>query len=149
MLRDSSYNLTEDENGIGDEEFSIERIHRITEAIQSGSTYVLQRQSNPDPDELLEFDFSDIEPTAENTVLGLIAIEKVLRMYTDPMAGADDKVVVDRVVDDFLKQVFHQYSTYFGNPVESSMELDYRQYAFVKEDDQYDDLTLLAIKRKK
>ena len=70
-------------------------------------------------------------------------------MYTDPMAGADDKVVVDRVVDDFLKQVFHQYSTYFGNPVESSMELDYRQYAFVKEDDQYDDLTLLAIKRKK
>ncbi len=149
LLRDSDYQQKFTAENVGDEEFSIARIHRITETIQARGIYRLERQDNPVPEEQLIFDFSSIEPTAENTVLGLICIEKIMRCYRDPSAGQDDKVVIDRFVDDFLQKVFGAYNEYFFHPVEGTQDKDYRQYAFIKEDDQYDDLTLLAIRRKK
>ncbi|AFG37744.1 SpoIIE family protein phosphatase [Spirochaeta africana] len=150
ILRDRDYRQKFEDDGVGDEEFSIDRIHRITEAIQSGGVYQLRRKDNPLPDEELLFDFSGMEPNAENTVLAMIAIEKIFRIYPDPQAGPDDRVVVDQVVDDFLKERFSAYSQYFSHPVEPARggSEEYRQYAYIKEDEQYDDLTLLAIRRK-
>ncbi len=148
ILRDQQYVQFFDKNGVGDEEFSIERIHRITETIQSKGVYYLRRQDNPIQDEELKFDFSNIEPTAENTVLGLIAIEKIFRIYPDPQAGPDNRVVIDKVVDDFLQKVFSAYPEYFRYPVDAGGSDDYRQYSHIKEDEQYDDLTLLAVRRK-
>lgn len=149
ILRDREYRPKQLDDGVGDEEFSIPRIHEATEAIQSRSSYKLVRQDNPTDEELV-FDFSAIEPTAENTVLGLIAIEKVFRCYPDPQSTASDKVLIDRVVDDFLKKTFSAYDVYFSQPVEGvdNSTAEYRQYAYIKEDEQYDDLTLLAIRRK-
>ncbi|GAB6090998.1 PP2C family protein-serine/threonine phosphatase [Spirochaeta dissipatitropha] len=150
ILRDQNFQQMQNADGVGDEEFSIERIHRITEAVQSRGVYYLERQNNPIPDEVLRFDYSDVEPTAENTVLALIAAEQIMRMYLDPQAGEDDKATVDRVVDNFLQKTFSLYDTYFAHPVESKdKDQEYRQFKYVKEDDQYDDLTLLAIRRKK
>lgn len=136
--------------GVTDEEFGIARIHEICAAVQNRGKYYLRKTMDPAAEELL-FDFSDLGTTAENLLLALIAVEKVFRLVPNPSAGRDDRVRIDAVIDDFLKLHFRQYSEYFHHPVEVEEEganPGYRHYAFVQEDEQYDDLTILAIRKK-
>ncbi|MFP4509643.1 MAG: SpoIIE family protein phosphatase [Spirochaetaceae bacterium] len=135
------------DNRIGDEEFSIPRIRAIIKAVQSRGTYTLQRAFNPFEEELV-FDFSRLEPNAESTVMALIAVEKIFRLVPDPSAGIDDRVIIDREVDDFLATTFQAYSSYFHHKVEQKEEGQYRSYAYLREDEQYDDLTILAVRKK-
>ncbi len=81
-------------------------------------------------------------------MLALIAVEKVFRLYLDPSAGPSDVIYVDRKIDAFLKEHFRQYSLYFGHPVAGAADSDHALYSHVREDSQYDDLTILAIRRK-
>ncbi|TVQ24743.1 MAG: HAMP domain-containing protein [Spirochaetaceae bacterium] len=136
------------DNRIGDEEFSIARIRAIVKAVQSKGSYVLERAFNPVPNERLVFDYSDVEPNAESTVLALIGIEKIFRLVPDPSAGVDDEISIDREVDDFLAKTFLSYSEYFHHRIESREEGQYRRYAYLREDDQYDDLTILSVRKK-
>ncbi|HOV63155.1 MAG TPA: SpoIIE family protein phosphatase, partial [Spirochaetia bacterium] len=128
------------------EELGTERIHAIIEAVLSKSTYRLFKYHNPIPNEELTFDFSSCEGTAGDAVIALAAVEKVFRMNPDPAAGEKDKVLVDRKIDDFLKKHFLQFGVYYSHPAESSGE--YQVYTHLKEDEQYDDLTILGIRKK-
>jgi hypothetical protein len=72
----------------------------------------------------------------------------MFRCYKSPKATEDSRVLVDKKVDAFLKEHFLQYRTYCSNTKENPGNEAYMYYTFVNEDDQYDDLTILGIKRK-
>jgi len=55
---------------------------------------------------------------------------------------------VDKKVDDFLKRHFVQYRRYCAHTREHPENPAYMYYTHIKEDEQYDDLTILGIKRK-
>ena len=136
------------------EEMSAERVHDIIEAVFQRKTYVLEKRSNPrkfSGDELFEFDFSDCEGSPEEGVMALVSVEKIFRMYKTPYAGDYDHSVVDKKIDAFLKKHFVQYSAYCGSQTEhfqSGLRDEYMFYTRVKEDEQFDDLTLVGIKKK-
>jgi hypothetical protein len=51
-------------------------------------------------------------------------------------------------IDRFLKDHFRQYRVYCSQTRESPASEGYMYYTHVKEDEQYDDLTILGIRRK-
>lgn len=153
--------LVPEDLGLGHdgEEFNMTRVHDIIHAVQTGETYRLEKTLNPAHDEVLEFDFSTCSPDGKDLVLAVIAAEKIFRVYRDPRATATNRVRVDTIVDDFLRKHFVQYRQYFGHPLEESGEEssssggeaaagEYRVYTHLMEDEQYDDLTMLAVRRK-
>jgi hypothetical protein len=82
-------------------------------------------------------------------VIAAVSVEKVFRMYPDPAAGEKDLVVVDRRIEEFLREHFLQYENYFGHPVQMEEEKEeYLHYSHIREDSQYDDLTILGVKKK-
>jgi methyl-accepting chemotaxis protein len=128
------------------EELGIPRIYEIVDALYAKGSFRLEKEQNPVGEEVLEFDFSTCDGTVEDAVMALVAIEKVFRIVPDPAAGPDDRVVMDRKIDTFLKEHFRQYSTYFSRPVDGGgVEHEYVQFSHLKEDEQYDDLTVLGI----
>jgi hypothetical protein len=101
------------------------------------------------PEEKLQFDFSGGGASVEEAVLALIAVDKVFRLVPDPAAGPGDRVQVDTRVADFLKKHFRQYERYFSHPVTvDEQRKGTLLFSHLREDDQYDDLTILAIHKK-
>ena len=92
------------------------------------------------------FDFSRCEGTVREAVLALVAVEKVFRLIPDPHAGPERKAV-DSKVDAFLKEHFLQYQGYFSHRVEEPAGA-LVTFTHVREEEQYDDLTILVIQRK-
>ena len=136
------------------EEMSATRVHDIIEAVFKRKTYSLIKRSNPRTfasDQSFDFDFSDCAGTPEDAVMALVSVEKVFRMYKSPEANAYDHAVIDKKVDAFLKKHFVQYSVYCAQQAEhfqSSLRDEYMFYTHIKEDEQFDDLTLVGIKKK-
>ncbi len=151
FLRDAEFRVItdtdDDGNEVDNEEFGVPRIYEIVRAVQSRGVYRLERKLNPVTEDLV-FDFSDIEPTAENAVLALISIEKIFRLVPDARLGSDQRVAVDIVLDDFLKKTFSEYSAYFHAFDEARSDAQYRVFGHLQEDEQYDDLTILAVRKK-
>jgi hypothetical protein len=129
------------------EEFTTERIKEIINAVFSQDSFVLEKYHNPVTNESLNFDFTDCPNSVEQAVLGVISVEKVFRLVPDPAATENDRVAVDRKIDNFLKQHFRQYSLYFTHPLENDEESDYITYTHLREDEQLDDLTILSIRK--
>ena len=135
--------------GMDNEELGIPRIYALVNSLMARKTYTLYKYHNPIKDEELVFDFSSCEGTIEEIVVAMVAIEKVFRMYPDPSAGPQDVVVVDQKIAKFLKKHFLQYESYFHHPVEEKNDQpEYMHFSHVKEDEQYDDLTVLGIMKK-
>ncbi|MEE8440765.1 MAG: SpoIIE family protein phosphatase, partial [Spirochaetia bacterium] len=135
------------------EELTLDRMHEIIVQVQTRGKYVLERAMNSDPDEKLEFDFKRVEPTAENLVLGLMSVEKIFRLQLDPAATDREMVRVDRKIADFLKEHFSLYARYFRYEVPEEQRPDkerdeYVWFSHLKEEEQLDDLTILAIRKK-
>ncbi|WP_428769015.1 SpoIIE family protein phosphatase [Treponema sp. HNW] len=136
------------------EEMSADRVHDIIEAVFQRKSYVLEKRANPRKffkDESFEFDFSDCEGSPEDGVMALVAVEKIFRMYKTPEADDYDHSVVDKKIDAFLKKHFVQYPVYCGSQAEhfqSGLRDEYMFYTRIKEDEQFDDLTLVGIKKK-
>ena len=128
---------------------SPERVNAIIEAVFHKTTFTLEKDHNPIENEELVFDFSTCEGSAEEAIMALVSVEKIFRMYKNPKATEFDKVQVDAKVDDFLNKHFLQYNDYCANRKPHPEFKEYLYYTEVFEDDQYDDLTLIAIKRKK
>jgi serine phosphatase RsbU (regulator of sigma subunit) len=164
-FRDSSYRVVAcEEPGLQDneshggthargaesEEMGNERIRGIIDAVFGGREFRLIKHHNPVPEEPLQFDFSKCRGTVEETVLALVAVEKVFRLYTDPSAGPDDRVYVDKRIDAFLREHFPLFPKYFSHPLTGGEETppDAVAYTHLKEDEQYDDLTILAVRKK-
>jgi serine phosphatase RsbU (regulator of sigma subunit) len=160
-FRDENFNLTTcQEPGIEDgeahgnhnkgsefEELGIPRIYDIVNAVFGNGQYKLYKYHNPVGDEDLVFDFSNCEGTIDEAIIALVAVEKIFRIYPDPSATADDRVYVDTKIDAFLREHFMQYDDYFTNPVEGTETSGYVQFTHLKEDEQFDDLTILGIKK--
>lgn len=134
--------------GEGDEEFGLNRVYAIVNAVFSRGSFSLWKYHNPVPEERLDFDFSSCEGTIEEAVIALVAVEKVFRIFPDPEADKGDRVQVDRKIDDFLKEHFRQYGVYFREPIEVEDYPEYVWFPFLKEDEQYDDLTVLGVRKK-
>jgi hypothetical protein len=78
----------------------------------------------------------------------MVAVEKIFRLYRDPAAGAESRVLVDKKIDLFLKERFRQYRVYCSQNREAPGSEAYMYYTHVQEDEQYDDLTVMGLRRK-
>ena len=137
--------------GAQNEQLEADRVQEILESVFNRRKFSLQKYHNPVPTENLEFDFSTCEGTIEEAIIALVSVEKVFRMYKSPAAQSSDTVRVDRRIDAFLKDHFNLYAYYCRYDEEaaseSSADKNYVFYTNLMEDDQADDLTLLAIRR--
>ncbi|MDC7236134.1 MAG: SpoIIE family protein phosphatase, partial [Spirochaetales bacterium] len=136
------------EEGSDNEELGLARIEEIMDAVLKKKTYQIFQYHQPNKDIKLSFDFSNGSGEIKDTVLALISVEKVFRIYPDPNAGPDDRIRIDNKVDEYLKQHFDQYREYFKYPVPDEDYPEYTYYTHMKEDPQYDDLTILGIHKK-
>ncbi len=141
------YLLGQDEGGLG-EAFSINRIHNIIESAISCRPYHLTKFNNPAGNEQFTFDFSTMPPDLPNIILALLSIEKIFRLVPLPTLTNENKISIDKNIDDFLKKYFVQYETYFHHPLSEDENSLYRRYSYISEDSQYDDLTILAVQKK-
>lgn len=131
------------------EEMTPERVNAIIEAVFHRQKYILKKYHAPEENELFEFDFTNLEPSAETVIMALVSVEKIFRMYKKPGAGENDRVQVDCKIDSFLNEHFKQYNKYCSHRKPHPQLPEYMYYTEVFEDPQYDDLTLIALKRKK
>jgi hypothetical protein len=134
--------------GQGDEELGADRVEAIINAVMNKQVYTLNKYHNPEGEVDLQFDFSSCAGTVEETIMAMVSVEKIFRVYRDPGAGRDSRVLVDKKIDSFLKAHFRQYRTYCSQSMEAPGSEAYMYYTHVKEDEQYDDLTIIGIHRK-
>jgi hypothetical protein len=134
--------------GQGDEEMGPDRVQEIINAVMNREVYTLYKYHNPEGEMELKFDFTNCEGRVEEVIMAMVSVEKMFRCYKGPKAGEDVRVLVDKKVDAFLKEHFLQYRTYCSYTRENPGNDAYMYYTHVQEDDQYDDLTILGIKRK-
>ncbi len=136
------------------EELGNTRIHEIVNTIFNKGIYTLYKFHNPLGDEILTFNFSTCEGTIEEAVIALMSVERVFRIYPQPSSGIQDEVRIDQRIAGFLETHFEQYNSYFSHPVinkkgVSSEDIQlYRYFSHLKEDHQFDDLTVLGILKK-
>jgi HAMP domain-containing protein len=129
------------------EEFGLKRIDDIINAVTNKSIYKLEK-SHQSIKEDLTFDYSSTEGTIEDVVMALLSIERIYRIYRDSSATTDNLITVDKKIDSFLNKTFDQYRKYFEHKLEIDKYSDYIGFSHMKQDDQYDDLTILAVRRK-
>ncbi|MCL2210400.1 MAG: SpoIIE family protein phosphatase [Treponema sp.] len=134
--------------GQADEEMSPERVEAIINAVMARQIYTLKKYHNPEGEIELQFDFSSCEGSVENVIMAMVSVEKMFRCYKPQDAGEDARVLVDKKVDEFLKGHFLQYRRYCSHTREYPENPAYMYYTHIREDEQYDDLTILGIKRK-
>jgi serine phosphatase RsbU (regulator of sigma subunit) len=134
--------------GQGDEEMGADRVEAIVNAVMNRQVYSLYKHHNPEGEIELHFDFRSCSGTAEEAIMAMVSVEKMFRLYRDPQAGEDSRVLVDKTIDRFLKEHFREYRVYCSQTREAPGSEGYRYYTHVKEDEQYDDLTILGIHRK-
>ena len=134
--------------GQDSEEMGRERVQAIIESVLEKKKFILKKMHNPIKDEMFEFDFSTCEGTIEEAILALVSVEKIFRLYQDKSATDFDHVIVDKQVDAFLNKHFLQYPAYCLHREPHPEYKEYLYYTNIRQDEQYDDLTILAIKRK-
>jgi hypothetical protein len=132
--------------GQASEEFGIPRITGIVNAVFSRDAYTLKRHHTV-ARETLEFDFSSCAGTVEDAVLALVSVEKMFRIYRDPSTGTSQRINIEPRVDAFLEKHFRHYRDWFSHRIEGEKSGDTITYSHLKEDPQYDDLTLLVVRR--
>jgi hypothetical protein len=125
-----------------------ERIDAIIEAFYRRETYKLVKKYPANPEETFTFDFSKTQGTAREAVTALISIDRIFRLVADPQATPDDRIKLDIIQKEFLEKHFVEYAKYFHSPTPDPEFAEYVWFDHLKEDDQFDDLTLLAIRKK-
>ena len=130
------------------EEFGVPRMQAIVAAVLNRDKYELFKFHNEYTDEVYNFDFSTCEGTFQEAVIALLAIERVYRLYTDSSSGTGDRISVDGNILGFLKGHFVEFDRYFSNQLDVPEGAHSLMFSHVKEDEQFDDLTILALKRK-
>ncbi len=145
---DEGYKPIEDEET--KEEFDLKRVHEVIESAMQGRNYSLKRRCDLVIDKPMEFDFSSLEGDIGDMVIAVMSVEKMYRLFPDPAATDQDRIHVDRVIADFLKEHFRDYEKYLGEArrIEDEQTPEYVWFKHLKEDEQDDDLTIMAIRRK-
>jgi serine phosphatase RsbU (regulator of sigma subunit) len=134
--------------GQWNEEMGYDRVQRITDAVMNRQVYTLRKWHNGEGDKPLHFNFAACQGKVEEVIMALVSVEKMFRCYKDPLAGEDSRVLVDKKIDAFLKAHFLEYWDYCADTREYPGNDAYMYYTHVREDEQYDDLTILGVKRK-
>jgi hypothetical protein len=134
--------------GQGDEEMGSGRVTDIINAVMNRRIYTLTKYHNPEGEAELRFDFSTCEGRVEEAVMALVSVEKIFRIFKDPSAGEDSRVLVDKKVDSFLREHFLQYKSYCSYTRDYPENNMYMYYTHVQEDAQYDDPTIIGINRR-
>ena len=129
------------------EEFGPERIKQAIEAVYNKKKFILTKEDNPNVTEQLEFDFTKCEGTVQESILALASLEKVFRLYKSDKVTQTDYIRIDKKIDEFLLKYFNMYDYYAAHKTDDSAGVNYVDYDQMLEDEQSDDLTLLAIKR--
>jgi serine phosphatase RsbU (regulator of sigma subunit) len=130
------------------EELGGKRLTDIINAVLRQETYSLHKWHNPEGKQELVFDYSRCSGKIEEIIMALIAAEKMFRCYRHPRATEANRVLVDKKIDAFLKSHFLQYEKYCSRTKECLGNNSYIYYTHLLEDAQYDDLSILGIKRK-
>jgi hypothetical protein len=133
------------------EQMGLQRVCDIVNAVMNCGDYNLYKQHEPkgdDPEEELRFNFSGCGEKVEDLIMALAAVEKMFRCRYDPRAAGNEWALVDKKIDAFLKDHFLQYRTYCAHTCEYPVNNSYLYYTHLREDEQYDDLAMLGIKRK-
>jgi len=128
-----------------------DRLKEATEAIMARQTFTLVKEDDPlGPDMKYTFDFSKLDASPEDLVIGLAAVEKVFRLVPDTQATEKDRVIVDAKIDSVLSKCWDGYGRFCKDrrPNTDPKHTEYLFYGQMKEDAQYDDLTMMIIKRK-
>lgn len=133
--------------GDDNEEMTPERVTDIIEAVFARSKYSLHKFHAPEGQADFEFDFTECEGTAAEAIMALVSVEKIFRITKPKNATQNDRVKADRNIDKFLRKHFMQYSTYCSDRQEIENNPSHIFWCGVKEDPQYDDLTLIAVKK--
>ena len=133
--------------GEDNEEMTPERVTDIIESVYGRGKFTLHKFHAPAGQEDFDFDFSTCDGTADNAILALVSIEKIFRLYKPENAIHSDRVKVDRNIDTFLRQHFVQYPSFCSDREEIENDPSHIYWCGVKEDPQYDDLTLIAVKK--
>ncbi|HUZ18345.1 MAG TPA: SpoIIE family protein phosphatase [Spirochaetia bacterium] len=133
--------------GADNEEFGLPRIDAIVNAVFARSRYSLEKYHTSIRQELT-FDFTSCSRTIEEAVLAMVSIERVFRFYPDPDAGPDNRIMIDRKVVDFLRHHFDQFDVWFRDPIDHPSLQEYVYFTHLREDEQYDDLTILGIQKR-
>ncbi|MDR0552399.1 MAG: SpoIIE family protein phosphatase [Spirochaetaceae bacterium] len=140
--------------GQEDEEMGADRVTEIINAVMNNGEYELKKYHNPEGDIAYHFDFSGSKGTVEEVIMALVSVEKVFRMYPAvnggqyAAGGEKARILVDAKVDAFLKEHFLEYTTYCYGTEPYAENENYLYYTGIKEDEQYDDITILGIKRR-
>ncbi|MDR0464361.1 MAG: SpoIIE family protein phosphatase [Treponema sp.] len=134
--------------GQADEEMGADRVEAIINAVMAREIYTLHKHHNGEGNIELQFDFSGCEGRADEVIMAMVSVEKIFRCYKTENSGDESRVLVDKKVDEFLKNHFLQYRRYCSHTKEFPENPAYMYYTHVMEDEQYDDLTILGIKRK-
>jgi hypothetical protein len=130
------------------EEFGVPRMQDIVEAVLNRDKYELFKFHNEYSNEVYNFDFSSCEGTFSEAIMALLAIERVYRLYFDPSSGNGDRISVDGNIIAFMEKHFMEFDRFFDNQL-GKKEGDHSvMFSHAKEDEQFDDLTILAFKRK-
>ncbi|MDR2731333.1 MAG: SpoIIE family protein phosphatase [Treponema sp.] len=130
------------------EEMGHGRVEAIVNAVMAKETYTLRKYHNPEGGQDLQFDFSGCQGRVEEVIMAMVSAEKMFRCYKNPKNTEKSKVLVDKKIDEFLRDHFLQYGNYCANTREFPENNAYMYYTQISEDEQYDDLTILGIKRK-
>lgn len=135
-------------SGQGSEELGPDRVKQIIDALMNRGLYTLHKWHNGEGNKPLHFNFTTCEGKVEEVIMALVSVEKMFRCYKDAAAGEDSRVLVDKRIDEFLKAHFLEYRNYCADTRAYPGNDAYMYYTHIKEDEQYDDLTILGIKRK-
>jgi serine phosphatase RsbU (regulator of sigma subunit) len=130
------------------EEMGQQRVCEIINAVMNRGACCLHKWHSGEGEGDMQFDFSGCEGGPDDLVMALVAAEKIFRCYYDSGAARDEWVLVEKKVDAFLKNHFLQYDKYCAETCECSDNDLYIYYTHLREDQQYDDLTILGVKRK-
>lgn len=134
--------------GQWDEEMGPARVEAVINAVMNKSTYNLFKYHDPQGEIEYHFDFTKCSGTVEEVIMAMVSVEKVFRMYYNPASSSNAKILVDSRVDAFLKNHFLEYNKYCSDKEPFLESKNYIYYNGMEEDEQYDDLTILGIKRR-
>jgi hypothetical protein len=134
--------------GQDSEELGADRVETIINAVMNRRVYDLYKYHNPHGDVRYHFDFTNCTNRVEDLIMALVSVEKIFRLWRDPETSSATRILVDKKIDAFLRTHFIEYSKYISHAEESHENHDYLYYFGISEDEQYDDLTILGIKRK-
>jgi HAMP domain-containing protein len=138
----------EAERGPKEESPGMPRIYAVIDAVLNRRPFRLSGHLNALLEPELDFDFTTCSGSVEEAVLALVAVEKVLRLQPAADAGEKDRVNVDRRVDAFLSKHYGQYARCCSRRLEARQDEEQVTFTHLREEAQYDDLTILAVRKK-